>query len=86
MEKHSKSTDNPYFYLWIICAIIASLYAYGWDILMDFGLLSMEGENKLLRDETVYPSAVSIEFKVAFIHALVQNCKPLTTCRRTRFF
>jgi EXS family len=59
MEKYSRSWENPFFYLWIISAIVSSFYAYGWDIFMDWGLLSMDGENKFLRDETVYSSTVS---------------------------
>lgn len=58
-EKYSKSLENPFFYLWIISAIVSSFYAYSWDVFMDWGLMSMEGENKLLRDEMVYSSSVS---------------------------
>jgi xenotropic and polytropic retrovirus receptor 1 len=58
-EHYSKSFENPFFYLWVISAIVSSFYAYGWDIFMDWGLLSMDGENKFLRDETVYSSTVS---------------------------
>lgn len=58
-EQYSKSLENPFFYLWIISAIVSSFFAYGWDVLMDWGLMSMEGENKFLRDEIVYSSGVS---------------------------
>lgn len=27
---YAKSTHNPFFYLWIVSAIISSCYAYGW--------------------------------------------------------
>lgn len=51
---------NPYFYLWIITSIMSSLYAYAWDIKIDWGLLDANaGENKFLREETVYTSVVS---------------------------
>ena len=38
------SVDNgkvysPFFYIWILCSIGSSLYAYTWDIKMDWGLL-----------------------------------------------
>lgn len=58
-KNYSNSFENPFFYLWIISAIVSSFYAYGWDIYMDWGLMSMDGENKLLRDEVVYSSTVS---------------------------
>lgn len=48
------------------------MFAYGWDIFMDWGLLSMVGENKLLRDEIVYSSTVSApafgSFRIDFLH------------------
>ncbi|XP_070531620.1 xenotropic and polytropic retrovirus receptor 1 homolog isoform X1 [Ptychodera flava] len=47
---------NPYFYLWIISAVISSCYALTWDIKMDWGLLDKNaGENRFLREEIVYP-------------------------------
>ena len=30
---------SPFFYLWILCSIASSLYAYTWDIKMDWGLI-----------------------------------------------
>lgn len=57
---HLGSTNNPYFYLWIIASIISSCYAYTWDIKMDWGLLEMRsGDSKFLREETVYSSNVN---------------------------
>lgn len=58
-EQYSKSLENPFFYLWIVSAIVSSFFAYGWDIFMDWGLMTMDGENKFLRDEIVYSSGVS---------------------------
>lgn len=59
-DKYEKSTDNPFFYLWIMSSIISSFYAYSWDIKMDWGLFeSMERDNRFLRDEIVYSSTVS---------------------------
>ncbi|XP_055624019.1 xenotropic and polytropic retrovirus receptor 1 [Toxorhynchites rutilus septentrionalis] len=54
---YAKSTDNPWFYLWIIASIVSSCYAYTWDIKMDWGLFdSKANDNKFLRDEIVYSS------------------------------
>ncbi|XP_058829753.1 solute carrier family 53 member 1 isoform X1 [Topomyia yanbarensis] len=55
--RYEKSTDNPWFYLWIISSIVSSCYAYTWDIKMDWGLFdSKSSDNKFLRDEVVYGS------------------------------
>lgn len=52
--------DNPFLILWIIASIISSIYAYTWDIKMDWGLFDKSaGENKFLREEIVYSSTVS---------------------------
>lgn len=49
--------DNPYLFLWLISSVVSSLYAYTWDIKMDWGLFeSTSGENKFLREEVVYSS------------------------------
>lgn len=51
------NTNNPYFYLWIVASIISSIFAYTWDVKMDWGLLDLRSkDNKLLREETVYSS------------------------------
>ncbi|XP_053688010.1 xenotropic and polytropic retrovirus receptor 1 [Sabethes cyaneus] len=56
-DQYEKSTDNPWFYLWIISSILSSCYAYTWDIKMDWGLFdSKASDNKFLRDEVVYGS------------------------------
>lgn len=70
-EVYDKSTENPFFYLWIISAIISSFCAYGWDIWMDFGLMKMEGENRFLRDEIVYSSTVSLRLISSFSRILI---------------
>ena len=45
--------------LWILAAIISTCYTFTWDIKMDWGLLDKNaGENKFLREETVYRSTV----------------------------
>ena len=58
----SYEQHNPFFYLWIISSIISSLYAYWWDMKMDWGLFdSNAGENRFLREEIVYTSPVGAE-------------------------
>jgi len=44
----------------VLASIVSSLYAYTWDIKMDWGLFDKSaGENKFLREEIVYSSTVS---------------------------
>jgi EXS family. len=44
----------------MLASIVSSFYAYTWDIKMDWGLFDKSaGENKFLREETVYSSTVS---------------------------
>ncbi|XP_011207355.2 xenotropic and polytropic retrovirus receptor 1 [Bactrocera dorsalis] len=51
------SKDNPWFYCWIVAAIVSSCYAYTWDIKMDWGLFDAKaGDNRFLREEIVYSS------------------------------
>ncbi|XP_070531621.1 xenotropic and polytropic retrovirus receptor 1 homolog isoform X2 [Ptychodera flava] len=55
-SNYNHAKYNPYFYLWIISAVISSCYALTWDIKMDWGLLDKNaGENRFLREEIVYP-------------------------------
>ncbi|XP_055841829.1 xenotropic and polytropic retrovirus receptor 1 [Episyrphus balteatus] len=54
---YTNTFDNPYTWLWMISSIVSSLYAYTWDIKMDWGLFDKNaGENKFLREEIVYTS------------------------------
>ncbi|XP_067950086.1 solute carrier family 53 member 1-like isoform X2 [Watersipora subatra] len=47
--------SNVFFWLWLLSAIVSSCYTFAWDIKMDWGLLDRNaGENRLLREETVY--------------------------------
>lgn len=63
--KDSYEQHNPFFYLWIISSIISSLYAYWWDMKMDWGLFdSNAGENRFLREEIVYTSPAYYYFGV----------------------
>ena len=46
---------SPYFYCYIVSAVISSIYTYLWDIKMDWGFFTPgAGENKFLREEIVY--------------------------------
>ncbi len=48
---------SVFFYLWMVASVVSSLYAYTWDIKMDWGLLDKNAEdNKFLREEIVYSS------------------------------
>ncbi|KAJ1525327.1 hypothetical protein ONE63_010149 [Megalurothrips usitatus] len=48
---------NPYFYLWILSSVCSSMFAYIWDIRLDWGLFDENaGNNKFLREEIVYSS------------------------------
>ncbi|XP_031627974.1 xenotropic and polytropic retrovirus receptor 1 [Contarinia nasturtii] len=61
-----KSTfDNPYTICWILSNLLASTYAYIWDIKMDWGLFdSNAGDNKFLREEVVYSSNAFYYFAI----------------------
>ena len=62
--------ENPYFYLWVMSSVTSSLYAYVWDIKMDWGLLENKeksrAESRYLREEIVYDKVVST-FSYAFL-------------------
>ncbi|KAI9556155.1 Xenotropic and polytropic retrovirus receptor 1-like protein [Daphnia sinensis] len=50
-----KNSNYPFFYTWIVFSFISSIYAYIWDMKMDWGLFdSNAGDNRLLREEIVY--------------------------------
>lgn len=52
--------ENPYFYMWILCSVISSIYTYTWDVKMDWGLFSKNsGEYTFLREEIVYDNTAS---------------------------
>ncbi|KAF6039975.1 XPR1 [Bugula neritina] len=47
--------ENVFFRLWIIAAIVNTLYTYIWDIKMDWGLLARDASgNKFLRANILY--------------------------------
>lgn len=50
-----KDYHDPFDYTtWIVTQTIATLYAFSWDVLMDWSLFSLQSENYLLRDHLVY--------------------------------
>lgn len=52
-------SENPYFYVYFVCATISSTYTYTWDIKMDWGLLDYrDSDYKFLREEIVYSSTM----------------------------
>lgn len=57
---YPNTLDNPYFYPWVFACVVNSCYTYAWDVKMDWGFFeTIEGDNKFLREETVYSSNVS---------------------------
>jgi hypothetical protein len=64
-DEYADQSDNPYLYLWVLASIVSSLYAYTWDIKMDWGLFDKSaGENKFLREEIVYSSTSFYYFAI----------------------
>uniref|UniRef100_A0A1B6J659 SPX domain-containing protein n=1 Tax=Homalodisca liturata TaxID=320908 RepID=A0A1B6J659_9HEMI len=62
---YKNSSENPFFYLWILASIVSSVYSYTWDIKMDWGLLDKRaGENTFLREEIVYTSTSFYYFAI----------------------
>lgn len=61
-------TANPFLYIWIAASSLGATYKVIWDLKMDWGFFDKNaGENKLLRDQIVYPS------KFYYYAAVVQN-------------
>ncbi|PNF32044.1 Xenotropic and polytropic retrovirus receptor 1 [Cryptotermes secundus] len=64
-DEYEDALDNPYLYLWVFASVVSSCYAYTWDIKMDWGLFDKSaGENKFLREETVYSSTSFYYFAI----------------------
>ncbi|KAF4527319.1 hypothetical protein B566_EDAN001095 [Ephemera danica] len=64
-SNYENTTDNPFFYLWLSSAVVSSIYAYAWDIKMDWGFFDKNaGENKFLRAEIVYSSKAYYYFAI----------------------
>ena len=53
--------------LWVLSQLISSCYTFTWDVKMDWGLLDKNaGENKFLREETVYRYRVRFLLVIMF--------------------
>ncbi|XP_012279518.1 xenotropic and polytropic retrovirus receptor 1 isoform X3 [Orussus abietinus] len=64
-KNYEVSTENPYFYLWLMASIVSSCFAYTWDVKLDWGLFDAHiGENKFLREEIVYSSPYYYYFAI----------------------
>lgn len=60
LDNYADNNENPFFYFWIICSVISSIYTYTWDIKMDWGLFNKNsGDYTFLREEIVYDNTVS---------------------------
>jgi len=57
-DEASAEPTGIFVYPWAVSAVSSSLYAYAWDIRMDWGLLDSGAgaENRFLREEIVYSS------------------------------
>jgi TM2 domain-containing membrane protein YozV len=59
LDHYSDNYDNPFFYFWIFCSVICSIYTYTWDVKMDWGLFNKNSEEyTFLREEIVYDNTV----------------------------
>jgi xenotropic and polytropic retrovirus receptor 1 len=65
---YSHDVENPFFYFWIICQLIGTIFKLIWDFKMDWGFFDKNaGENKFLREAIVYSS------KSFYYFAIVNN-------------
>lgn len=69
LAKSDSVQRDRFFLAWIIAAFISTCYTLTWDIKMDWGLLDKNatGENRFLREETVYRS------KAFYYFAMVED-------------
>lgn len=64
----SIAEHNVFYHLWIVSAIVSSVYTYTWDVKLDWGLFAKNaGDNKLLREQTVY------QYKAYYYFAMVED-------------
>ena len=66
--------------LWVLSQLISSCYTFTWDVKMDWGLLDKNaGENKFLREETVYRYRVRRFLLVIMLYIFLEIIKGQTT-------
>ncbi|XP_046401365.1 xenotropic and polytropic retrovirus receptor 1 homolog [Ischnura elegans] len=54
---YSSNLYNPYFAMWVLASVINAIWAYLWDVIIDWGLFdTFRGENKLLKEERMFPN------------------------------
>jgi len=58
---------NPYRTVWVIAATVNALYAYTWDIFMDWSLLYYKDRKLTIRKNRIYP------YSAVYIWAAVSN-------------
>ena len=55
----SLGTYNPFFYLWILAALVNTIYSATWDVWIDWGLFAKDSKIRFLRNKIIYPRKVS---------------------------
>ena len=82
-EEAGSAAGKWLFYAYLLAAVVSSLYAYAWDIKMDWGLLDAGAgaDNPFLRDEIVYSSKVSnwIRVRGVVYEYVKKSCRGITT-------
>jgi len=79
--EHGRSDVIPeslFLWFWLLAAIVSSCYTYTWDIKMDWGLLDRNaGENRFLREQTVYHYKVCATILCTATRYVLSSCVPL---------
>src|SRR5436309_2550877 len=64
-ENHDGMEWNIFFFLWIGASLVSTIYAYIWDVKMDWGLFDRNaGDNTFLREEIVYSTMFYYYFAI----------------------
>lgn len=53
----SDSGWDTFRWFWLAFSVLGAVYTYLWDVIMDWGLLSGQGDHRLLRSKRSYPVA-----------------------------